>query len=225
MSRIGTLVTGNGIVTPITGLSYVDPYLVLGDVDTATPLTGLQVDIGGENTINIVGSTPLVSAFAKFMQQFCGTIVGIVIKIATGRIYKPTSLRFTNGGATTPDILNFGDGGNGKPIRAISQGINALSNQVFDKFTCLMITPAANVGNVDFQYKDGTSVTMTIPEVDALFAMRNPAEANGRLDAVVSAIDNRDGQIAWVRVNATTAVTVLVVKFSDPDFQELRNDN
>lgn len=223
MSRIGTLITGAGIVTPITGLSYVDPYIVLGDIDTATPLTGLQVEIGGENTINIVGSTPLVSAFSKFLTQTTGAVIGLVFKIATGRIYLPSSLRFTNAGATVPDIFNFGDSSNGKPIRAIQQGINALSNQIFEKFTAIMITPSANVGSVDFQMKDGTSVTYTIAEVDALFNLKNPAEANGRLDAVVSTIDNTDGKIAWVRVNATTAVTVLVIKFSDPDFQELRN--
>jgi len=223
MSRIGTLLTGAAVVTPITGLSYVDPYIVLGDVDTATPLTGLQVEIGGETTINIVGSTPLVSAFAKFLSNATGSIVGLIIKIATGRIYLPSSLRFTNGGATTPLIFNFGDSGNGKPIRAISQGINALSNQVFDKFTALMITPAANAGNIDFQFKDGTSCTMTVEEVDSLFALQNQTEANGRLDAVVTTIDNRAGEIAWVRVNATTALTVLVVKFSDPDFVELKN--
>lgn len=223
MSRIGTLLTGAAVVTPITGLSYVDPYIVLGDVDTATPLTGLQVEIGGETTINIVGSTPLVSAFAKFLSQVTGSIVGLIIKIATGRIYLPSSLRFTNGGATTPLIFNFGDSGNGKPIRAISQGINALSNQVFDKFTALMITPSANAGNIDFQFKDGTSCTMTVEEVDSLFALQNQTEANGRLDAVVTTIDNRAGEIAWVRVNATTALTVLVVKFSDPDFVELKN--
>lgn len=223
MSRIGTLLTGAAVVTPITGLSYVDPYIVVGDVDTATPLTGLQVEIGGETTINIVGSTPLVSAFAKFLSQVTGPIVGLIIKIATGRIYLPSSLRFTNGGATTPVIYNFGDSGNGKPIRAISQGINALSNQVFDKFTALMITPSANAGNIDFQFKDGTSCTMTVEEVDSLFALQNQSEANGRLDAVVTTIDNRAGEIAWVRVNATTALTVLVVKFSDPDFVELKN--
>lgn len=223
MSRIGTLLTGAAVVTPITGLSYVDPYIVVGDVDTATPLTGLQVEIGGETTINIVGSTPLVSAYAKFLSQVTGPIVGLIIKIATGRIYLPSSLRFTNGGATTPVIYNFGDSGNGKPIRAISQGINALSNQVFDKFTALMITPSANAGNIDFQFKDGTSCTMTVEEVDSLFALQNQSEANGRLDAVVTTIDNRAGEIAWVRVNATTALTVLVVKFSDPDFVELKN--
>jgi hypothetical protein len=223
MSRIGTLLTGAAVVTPITGLSYVDPYIVVGDVDTATPLTGLQVEIGGETTINIVGSTPLVSAYAKFLSQVTGSIVGLIIKIATGRIYLPSSLRFTNGGVTTPLIYNFGDSGNGKPIRAISQGINALSNQVFDKFTALMITPSANAGNIDFQFKDGTSCTMTVEEVDSLFALQNQTEANGRLDPVVTTIDNRAGEIAWVRVNATTALTVLVVKFSDPDFVELKN--
>lgn len=223
MSRIGTLVTGAGIVTPVTGLSYVDPYIMLGDVDTAMPLTGLQIDIGGENTINIVGSTPLVSSFAKFLSQVTGTVIGLVIKIATGRVYLPSSLRFTNGGATVPDIFNFGESGNGKPIRAIQQGINALSNQIFEKFSALMITPSANVGSVDFMFKDGTSVTYSILEVDALFATKNNAEANGRLDAVVSTIDNTEGKIEWVRVNATTAVTVLVIKFSDPDFRALKN--
>jgi len=223
MSRIGTLVTGAGVVTPITGLSYVDPYILLGDVDTASPVNGLQVEIGGETTINIVGSQPLCSAFAKFLNQTCATVVGMIFKIATGRIYLPSSLRFTNNGATVPDILNFGDSANGKPIRAISQGINALSNQVFDKFTALMITPSANAGNIDFQFKDGTSVTMTIIEVDALFNLKNQTQADGRLDAVVTTIDNTEGNIAWVRVNATTALTVLVIKFSDPDFVELKN--
>lgn len=224
MSKIGTLITGAAVVTPITGLAYVDPYIVLGDVDTTMPLTGLQVEIGGETTINIVGSTPLVSAFSKFLSQTVGTVVGLVLKIATGRIYLPSSLRFTNGGATVPDILNFGEGANGKPIRAISQGINALSNQVFDKFSALMITPSANAGNIDIQYKDGTSVTMTALEVDALFAMKNQTEANGKLDAVVTVLDNTEGKIAWARVNATTALTVLIVKFSDPDFKELKSN-
>lgn len=223
MSQIGTLVTGAAIVTPIPGLSYVDPYLVLGDVDTAMALNGLQVEIDGETTINIVGSTPLVSAFSKFMSQFCSTLVGLVLKIATGRIYAPSTLRFTNAGVTTPGIFNFGDGGNGKPIRAISVGINALSNQVFEKFSALMITPSANLGNIDIQFRDGSPVTMTAIEVDALFAMKNPTEANGRLDAVVTTIDNRDGLIEWVRINATTAVTVLVIKLSNEDFQLLKN--
>jgi hypothetical protein len=222
MSQIGTLVTGAGIVTPIPGLSYVDQYIVLGDVDTAIPVTGLQVEIAGETTINIVASTPLVSAFSKFMSQFCATVVANVIKIATGRIYAPSTLRFTNGGATTPGIFNFGDEGNGKPIRAISVGVNSQSNQVFNKFSALMITPSANAGNIDFQFKDGTQVTMSIAEVDALFAIKNPTQADGRLDAVVSTIDNREGKIEWVRVNATTALTVLVIKLSDQDFQELK---
>jgi len=222
MSRIGSLSNGIGVVTPITGLSYVDPYIILGDVDTNVPINGLQVEIGGETTINIVGSQPLCAAFAKFLMQTCATVVGMVLKIATGRIYLPSSLRFTNNGATTPDIFNFGDTANGKPIRAISQGINALSNQVFDKFTALMITPSANAGNIDFQFKDGTSVTMTIAEVDALFCMKNQTQLDGRLDPVVTTIDNTEGLIAWVRVNATIAVTVLVIKFSDPDFSELK---
>jgi len=87
-----------------------------------------------------------------------------------------------------------------------------------------MITPSANAGSIDIQYNDGTSVTMMALEVDALFAMKNPTEANGKLDAVVTVLDNTEGKIAWARVNATTALTVLIVKFSDPDFQELKRN-
>lgn len=224
MAQIGTLVTGAGITTTIGPNADGEQFIVLGDVDTAMPLSGISVDVGGENTINIVGSQPLVSAFAKYMSQFTATLVGLVLKIATGKLMKKTTYRFTNNGVTTPAIFGFSEGSNGpgKPLRALSQGINALSNQVFTKFTALLITPSANLGNLDFVYRDGTSVTMTALEADALFAMKNPTEANGRLDAVVTTIDNREGLIASVRVNATTAVTVVVVNFADEDFQELK---
>lgn len=213
MSQIATLITGAGVVTPVTGLANAEQYIVIGDVDTAMPLTGLSVEIDGEATINIVGSTPLVSSFAKFMSQFTATLVGLVLKIATGQIMKKTTYRFTNAGATTPAIFAFSERGAGKgsPVRAISDGINALSNLTYRNFSALMITPAANAGNLDFVFADGTAQTLTAIEADALFAIKNQTDANGRLDPVVTTIDNRDGSIASVRVNATTALTVLKI--------------
>lgn len=215
MSQIATLTTGAGVVTTVSGLANAEQYIVLGDFDTAMPLSGLNVEIDGEATINIVGSQPLMSAFAKFMSQFTATLVGLVLKIATGTILKKTTYRFTNNGATTPAIFAFAERGNGggKPVRAISDGINALSNLTYRGFKCLMITPAANLGNLDFVFSDGTAETYTAVEADALFGIRNQTDANGRLDPVVTTIDNRDGSIASVRVNATTAVTVLRIDF------------
>lgn len=211
MSQITTLVTGAGVVTTVTGLANAEEYIVIGDVDTAMPLSAINVEIDGEATINIVGSQPLVSAFAKFMSQFTATLVGLVIKVATGQIMKKCTYRFTNNGATTPAIFAFSDSGGGRPVRAISDGINALSNLTYKNFTALMITPAANAGNLDFVFKDGTAQTLTVIEADALFSLKNQTDANGRLDPVVTTIDNRDGSIASVRVNATTALTVLKI--------------
>lgn len=213
MGKIGTLITGAGVVTTLPGQESCDQYLLIGDVDTAMPLSGLNVEVGGDSVINIVGSQPLVSAFAKYMMQFCGTIVGLLLKVATGVISRKTTFRLTNNGVTVPDIFAFSERGNGSPVRAISSGINALSNQVFADFKCLLITPSANLGNLDFVFSDGTPITMTSAEADALFALKNPTEANGKLDAVVTGIDNRNGSIKSVRVNATTAVTVLVINF------------
>jgi hypothetical protein len=53
---------------------------------------------------------------------------------------------------------------------------------------------------------------MTVVEADAMFSQMNDTEANGRLDVMVTGFDNRRGTIRSVKVNATTALTVLVVK-------------
>lgn len=222
MSKLTTLITAAGVVTQANA-NYCDQYIMIGDIDTACPIKGLNVEVGGKAVINIQESQPLCSAFSKWLSGFCATLVGLCFKVATGRINKATTIRFVNNGVTTPDIFTFSEAGNGKPIQAISEGINALGNQTFEKFSALMITPSANLGNLDFIFNDGSlPVTMTAAEADALFAMNNPTEANGRLDAVVTTIDNTSGKIKSVRVNATTAVTVLVINFDDGDFRALK---
>lgn len=210
---ITALTTGAGVNTPLANQSQLEEFIVIGDVDTAEPCQGVKVNVGGKTTIDIQGSVPLVSVFAKFMGHVAGTVVGLVMRIATGRLnVDGSSIVFTNGGATTPSVYGYSQSSNGRPIEAQTVGLNALSNQTFSGFAGLFITPAANVGSFDVTFKDGTQQNMTVIEADAMFSNKNETEANGRLDSVVTGFDNRDGSIASVKVNATTALTVMVVK-------------
>jgi hypothetical protein len=215
MSQITTLITGAGAITSVLAQDNLDQYITIGDCDTAMPLQGLQVDINSVQQINIVASQPLMSAFAKLMSQFCATIVGIVLKVATGKIRGNTNYRFVNNGVTTPAIFasSGGDIG-GNPVNAIMDSVQATSNKTYSGFKYLLVTPVANIGSFDVGFTDGSSNTaMTVIEADSLFSIKNPTEANGRVDQAVTGFDNRDNSIAWVRVNATTAVSVLPIKF------------
>jgi hypothetical protein len=223
MSQIGVLVTGAGVNTPLAGLAQMESNIVIGDVDTAMPLQGLKVIVDGSTKIDIQGSVPLVSTFAKFAQRISGAVVGLVLKIATGRINRKADIFLTNGGATTPIIYGYSDGGNGVPLEASTTTINALSNQTFEKFSGLFVTPSANVGSFDVVFSDGTQQNMSVVEADAYFASMNDTEANGKLDAVVTGFDNRGKNFKSVKVNATTAVTVMHVRLPQSYFNSLKN--
>jgi hypothetical protein len=211
---LNAITGGVGSNTPLSNQSQLENNILIGDVDTAMPLQGLKVSVGGKTTIDIQGSVPLVSVFAKFMNRIAGTVIGLAIKIGTGRLnVSGSSITFTNGGATTPSVYGWSDNSsNAVAIEAQTVGINALSNQTFDDFAGLFITPLANVGSFDVTFADGTPQNMTVVEADAIFSQMNDTEANGRLDALVTGFDNRKRTIRSVKVNATTALTVLVVK-------------
>lgn len=221
---INALTTGAGIVTPLTGQSQLEGNLIIGDVDTAQPCQGVKIIVDGRTTIDVQGSQPLVSVLSKFKQNVVGAVVGLVLKIATGRIYKSCSYFFTNNGVTTPSVFAFSDaqqeddGSPCNPIEAVTLGINALSNQTFKDFSGIFITPAANLGSFDVVFSDGTTQSMTAIEADALFSLTNDTESNGRLDAVVTGFDNTGRNISEVKVNATTALTVMVVKLPQTYF-------
>ena len=218
-----TLVTGAAVNTSLNPITQLESNILIGDVDTANPLRGLSVTVNGKNTINIQGSQPLLSVFAKFCQNVVATVVGLVFKIATGRINREgSSIVFTNDGATVPQIFGYSTESNGEPIEAQTSGIVALDNRTYRDFSGLFITPAANVSNFDIVFADGTSQTMTVVEADALFSQMNQTELNGRLDAVVTGFDNRSGLFKSVRVNATTAVTVMLIKLPDSYFSSLK---
>jgi len=235
---IGALITGAAVVTTFAARDHLDQFLLLGDIDTAIPISGLQVEFGGRAKINLTGSQPLVSAFAKYMNQIADApngIIGTVIKIATGRVEGTTTYKFTNNGVTTPNIFAWSQSRqtNGQ-VPAIldlaTVGIQAGSYEDFEQFSALFITSSANVGSIDIDYEDGHKESgLTVIEVDAMLAMNQSTEANGRLDAVVTTIDNRPvlgNPITRVRVYVPvggTAVTVAVLKLADGDFKRLRN--
>lgn len=220
MAQIGTLTTGAGVVTIITGQAQCEAIMIVGDVSTANPLQSLQVEIDGVPFINVVNQPALLSAYSKWISQFVSTLMGVVFKIATGRIPRNTTYRLTNNGATVPNIFAFSDNDAGVPFLVGSKTINASSYEDFEKFSALFIGTPANLSTAEVVFSNGTKATLSIFEVDALFSMKSVTEANGRLLAV-SVIDNRDQSIRSVRLNCSAANTILVAKIPDASFQAL----
>lgn len=225
MSLLGALVTGAGVDTTFAGQAQCEQFILIGDVDTTCPLRGIQIMIGGKSVINITGSQPLVNAFMKFMMNLTASTIGLLFKVSCGKINKATTYRFTNDGATTPNIYAYSQDERADlavPVEASMVGINANSYDTFSKFTALLITSSANVSSIDILFADGNKNNFSMVEIDAMFATYNQAEANGRLDAVVSTIDNRFGNIESVQINCSAAVTVVVIKVPDVAFKNLR---
>lgn len=208
-----TLITGAAVNTPSGNQSQCESDILVGDIDTTNPLRGLKVNIGGETTIDIQ-VVALVDFFQKVSNRICGTVVGLVMRIATGRIYgKTTNITFTNDGVTVPNIYWNSQNSGGRPIYAKQDGIIANSSKEIpgSSFAFLAVTPSANVGSFDVTFADNTQQRYTVVEADGLFAKTNDTEANGRLNSVVTGFDNMRNNIKSVRINATTAVTYMTV--------------
>jgi hypothetical protein len=224
MSQIGTLLTGAGNPTVISGQSRCDMFLLLGDIDTANPLQGLSVEIEGVATISIANAATLLTAFAKWQSELTAAAVGVLFKIATGTIYKSTTYRLTNAGATTPVIMAFSEAPLGVPFIAATDTINAQSSQVYERFSALFIQTPANIGSVEIEFRNGHRETCLIAEVDARFALYNQAEADGRLGGV-SVIDNTDQMIKSVKLNTNNvgACTIMAAKLPDEAFNVIKS--
>lgn len=217
---IPALTTGAGVQTVSPAQTQVEQDILIGDIDTAMALRGLKVNVDGDTTIDIQSSQPLVSVFSKLSQFMVGSgTIGLLTKIATGRVIcKAAVITFTNDAATTPAVMWNSQRGQGKPgrlIRAQTTTINPNSNQTFmsDSFAYLAVTNPANITSYDFTFADGTQQNMTIVEVDALFAKTNETQTDGRLDAIVSCVDNTKNSVLSVKINVgATAVIVMLVK-------------
>lgn len=222
MSKLGTLTTGAGIQTSFSGQSQCDAVIVIGDVDTAVPISGLSIEIDGKPFINITGVQTLLAAWAKWkMKAIQGAaVVGMCFRVATGRIAKTTTYRFTNAGATTPDVYVFSTQENGIPVEAATNQINASSNQDYEKFSALFVQTPANVASYEVTFSNGYNVTLSTIEMDTYLAAQYDTETNGELGGV-TVINNTDQKFKKIRINATTAVVVLTVKVPDAAFKAL----
>lgn len=219
MGQIGTLLTGAGVTTVIPGNAQCEAMIVLGDVDTAFPLQGVTVEVDGSPFFN-VQSAALLTAYAKWMMQVTGTVIGIALKIATGMMPRNTTYRLTNAGATTPIIYAFSDNDNGVPFLCATKQINALSYEDFDNFSALFVTTPANVLNYEIAFSNGSKKTFAPQEIDAYFALQFSAETDGRLSGV-TVLDNRDKKYSKIRINCTAVNTIMIAKIPDAAFKAL----
>lgn len=234
---VPALTTGAGISTIVTGQQQCDNIIVVGAVDTANPLQGLVVEIGGTAFINILNNAAIVGAFAKWMSGAidagASTVVGLALRIATGQIIRNTKLTFVNNGATTPVVYSYSDNDNGSPVNAATNSINPNSFQVYEKFSCLIIATPANVTNFDVLYRCMDPRTgkftgryirtnMTMQEMAADYISYNPnAEASGLVNTCLI-IDNRSKRFQSVRINVgATAVVVCTVALPQAAFDAL----
>jgi len=218
-----TLTTGAGVVSQATGQAQCENMITIGDCDTANPLQGLQVEIDGTSFLNIASpNAALITAFMKWLSQITASTVASVLKLATGKVQRSTTYRFTNAGATTPIVYATSDAGNGVPMLAGTKFVNASSYDDFKRFSALMIATPANVQQVEILFKSGVKNIFAIQEVDSLYAIKRPTEADGRLGGV-SVIDNTDQSIDAVRIyTLATGTTVLIIKLPDTSFEIMK---
>lgn len=224
---VPALTTGAGISTIVTGQQQCDNVIVVAAVDTANPLQGLVVEIGGTAFINILNNASIVGAFAKWMSggilAGASTVVGLTLRIATGQIIRNTKITFVNNGATTPAVYSYSDNDNGAPVNAATNSINANSFQVYEKFSSLIVATPANVTNFDVLYRCMDPKTgrftgrylrtnMTMQEMAADYISYNSnAEASGFVNTCLI-IDNRSKRYESVRINVgATPVVVCTV--------------
>jgi len=203
MAQIGTLTTGAGVVTSFNGLSQLDEFLLIGDVDTANPLQGLTVEVNGETLVNIQVQA-LITAFSKWLMEMTGSTVGLLIKLATGRIKGNTNIRLTNSGATTPAVYAFSDSDGGLPFISATEVILSGSYSDYREFSALMISAPANLQSAIVEFADGYTATVTPQELAAYFNIENNSEADGYLGGVL-VVDNRSNRIKSIRLFSTGA--------------------
>jgi hypothetical protein len=210
MAQIGTLASGAGAITSIAGLSQLDEFLLIGDVDTTNPIQGLTIEQNGETLFNCQNQA-LLGAFAKWLQESAAGPVGGMFKLATGRIKGSTNIRLINSGTTTPGIFAFSDSDGGRPVLGGQEVVLAGSASEFTNFDALFITAPANLQQAVVNFTDGFQTVMTPAELGAYFNLNNQSDADGYLNGCV-VIDNSQKNINSVRLFATGAnITVLKV--------------
>lgn len=223
MSRIGALLTGAGVETIFPGQSQCAEYLVIGSVGDGN-IQALTVEIDGQPFINVRGAAVL-QAYGSWLNNWVTNEVGIVFKLATGMIKKNTTYRITNNAAATPSVFVFSDSQNGIPFVASTKGINPSSFEDFNRFSALFVNTTANLDNAQIDFADGHSETMTVEELRALYATKQPLTTLADTTIVIT---NNDQTIKNVRLFANAnagGLTVLIAKLPDAAFKALAGSN
>lgn len=223
MSRIGTLLTGAGVETVFPGQSQCAEYLVIGTVGDGN-IQGLSVEIDGQPFFNVKGAAVL-QAYGAWLNQWVTNEVGIVFKLATGMIKKNTTYKITNNAAATPAVFVFSDSKDGIPFVASTKGINLSSFEDFNRFSALFINTSANLDNAVVDFADGHSETMSVEELRALYATKQPLTTLADTTIIIT---NNDQSIKNVRLFANAnagGLTVLIAKLPDAAFQRLAGGN
>lgn len=193
MSQISTLVTGAGVVTPV-NLQFVPQKILVGTVDTDLPVTAINWSIGGKLVGNI-GAQALAQSFSKFhMGGLLGADVkiGQVINIADGYIpNQQFQINFTNAGATTPAIYDASEEFYQGNVMYVSPSVILDgANQGFSDFVALQMDPT-NVDHADVTFLNPATGktftnTLSVPELEAIFASENNTDADGLYAAMLT---------------------------------------
>lgn len=209
--QIGTMTTGAGVVTTIKLDNGIPQVILVGTTDTDLPLQAISLSISGASYIDVT-TQALIQAMSKYMNE---SLLGADVKVAQALLLangfiagKNGVLKLTNAGVTTPAVYAASYSRGNEPVSAGQAVVNDNSYQMFSGFEAIIFDPT-NLSRADIVFADGHKDSFSAPELAALFARSNQADADGYL-AGMCVIDNQYGNIAEASVFASGGdITVL----------------
>lgn len=213
MPEIGQLIGTDGGTTIITR-PYTPEIVVVGTVDTDTPLTRITVTSGGTVVQEISGQAT-IQAMAKYLMECllgADVKIGMALKISDGFMADENfELKVVQAGTTTPKVYAYATNKQGSQlVLAGQETIQASSNITFENFTALFI-PTTNFQDAQVEFEDGHTERLTAVELASLFSIENQADADGLLAGQI-VIDNKSEEIASVTVFSDGGGTLQISK-------------
>jgi len=162
--KIGTIVTGVGVVTTIT-LQYIPQFIhwVQAVVPTSIKInvtgdgTTVDLDANGINSLNLIRTLGAVTN-------------GYTLALSNGLITgKTVDIIITNGVAANIDLYGYSLQAKGNLyLQQIRNTILAASGTVFDKFAYLSLPSLAVADLVQVEFNDGLNQQFTQPELKSI---------------------------------------------------------
>lgn len=202
MSKIGTLTTGDTIVTTI-NLNYVPQYLYW---IAATPLKGLKVTVAGDGVLVDLGEAdiPTVSGIRRF-----GAVTNsIYVPIADGLIpNKVTTIEITNSAAQTPAIYGHSLQYGSVYITSLKTTVLASSGKWFSDFAQLGIVSMATTDLLTVEYQDGCVQDFESTELLGVYTLYS-----NEVDSYC--VDNIEQNIKRVKLTPAANRVVVATRFA-----------